>query len=162
MITVAKGLGAGYATIGAVLVHERIAKHFDEKILACGLTYYAHPLACAAALETLNVYRDEKMFEHSAAMGPVLRRELEAIAARVGVRAMVRSLGLLGALEFEAPLAMWATLSAELAQRKLSLHVDGKRGTAIFAPPLCITEQELVTGMRSFGDAAVAAFGAKS
>lgn len=162
MITVAKGLGAGYATIGAVLVHERIAKHFDEKILACGLTYYAHPLACAAALETLNVYRDEKMFEHSAAMGPVLRRELEAIAARVGVRAMVRSLGLLGALEFEAPMAMWATLGTELAQRKLSLHVDGKRGTAIFAPPLCITEQELVTGMRSFGDAAVAAFGAKS
>ena len=53
----------------------------------------------------------------------------------------------------------WATLGKELAQRKLSLHVDGKRGTAIFAPPLCITEEELVTGLRSFGDAAVAAFG---
>ncbi|MBP9088351.1 MAG: aminotransferase class III-fold pyridoxal phosphate-dependent enzyme, partial [Kofleriaceae bacterium] len=125
-------------------------------------TYYAHPLACAAALETLNVYRDERMFENSAALGPVLRRELEAIAARVGVRALVRSLGLLGALEFEAPPTLWAMLSREVAARKLSLHIDGKRGTAIFAPPLCITEQDLVTGMRSFGDAAVIAFGAKS
>ena len=50
-------------------------------------------------------------------------------------------------------------LGAELVKRKLSLHVDGKRGTAIFAPPLCITEQELVTGMRSFGEAAKVAFG---
>ena len=49
MITVAKGLASGYATIGAVIVHERIAQHFDEHVLACGLTYYAHPTACAAA-----------------------------------------------------------------------------------------------------------------
>jgi 4-aminobutyrate aminotransferase-like enzyme len=70
------------------------------------------------------------------------------------------SLGMLGALEIEAPAGAWGKLGAELAARKLSLHVDGKRGTAIFSPPLCITEQELVTGMRAFGDAAVAAFGA--
>src|SRR5215468_2545421 len=43
LITTAKGLASGYATIGAVIVHERIAKHFDEHVLACGLTYYAHP-----------------------------------------------------------------------------------------------------------------------
>ena len=43
MITVAKGLASGYATIGAVIVHERVAQHFDEHVLACGLTYYAHP-----------------------------------------------------------------------------------------------------------------------
>jgi taurine--2-oxoglutarate transaminase len=159
LITVAKGLASGYATVGAVLVHEKIAKHFDDNVLACGLTYYAHPTACAAALETLNVYRDEKMFENAARLGPVLRRELEAIAARVPNRPFVRSLGLLGALELEAPLDRWARLGKELAAKKLSLHVDGKRGTAIFAPPLCITESELVTGMRSFGDAAVAAFG---
>src|SRR5678815_5689164 len=62
MITVAKGLASGYATIGAVIVHERLAKHFDDRVLACGLTYYAHPIACAAALETLNVYRDEHLY----------------------------------------------------------------------------------------------------
>jgi taurine--2-oxoglutarate transaminase len=158
MITVAKGLASGYATLGAVIVHEKIAHHFDDQMLACGLTYYAHPTACAAAVETLNVYRDEKMFENSARLGPILRRELDAVAARLASKPFVRGLGLLAALEVDAPPDQWAALGKELAAKKLSLHVDGKRGTAIFAPPLCITESELVTGVRSFGDAAVAAF----
>ena len=162
MITVAKGLASGYQAIGAVLVHEKLARFFDDRMLACGLTYYAHPTACAAAVETLNVYRDDQMFENATRLGPVLRRELEAVAARVGVHAFVRSLGLLGALEFEGEAAQWAKLGGELAARKLSLHVDGKRGTAIFSPPLCIAEDELVTGLRAFGDAAVAAFGARA
>jgi acetylornithine/succinyldiaminopimelate/putrescine aminotransferase len=92
----------------------------------------------------------------------VLRKELDAVAARIAPRVFVRSLGLLGALEIEAPIAQWQTLGKELTARKLSLHVDGSRATAIFSPPLCITEQELVTGMRAFGDAAVAAFGARN
>ncbi len=160
LITVAKGLASGYQAIGAVIVHERIAKHFEQHVLACGLTYYAHPTACAAAVETLNVYRDDKLFDNAATLGPVLRAELDAIAKRVAAKTFARNLGLLGALEIEAPLDRWSKLGGELAAKKLSLHVDGKRGTAIFAPPLCITEQELVTGMRAFGDAAVTAFGA--
>jgi taurine--2-oxoglutarate transaminase len=167
LITVAKGLASGYATIGAVIVHERVAKHFDDRVLACGLTYYAHPTACAAALETMKVYEDEHMYENAARLGPVLRRELDQIAARLPPSpggeasrpAFVRSLGLLGALEVTAPAEAWARLGAELARRRLSLHVDGKRGTAIFAPPLCITEDELAAGLRSFGDAARVAFG---
>jgi taurine--2-oxoglutarate transaminase len=162
MITVAKGLASGYQAIGAVIVHERIAHYFEDEVLACGLTYYAHPVACAAAVETLRVYEDERMYESSARLGPVLVRELAAVAARLGVPTFVRGLGLLAALELDAPAGAWTTLAAGLAARKLSLHVDGKRRTAIFAPPLCITEQELVTGVRAFGDAAVAAFGGRA
>jgi taurine--2-oxoglutarate transaminase len=163
LITVAKGLASGYATVGAVIVHERVARHFDEHILACGLTYYAHPLACAAAVACLDVYDEDQLFANAARLGPVLRRELDAVAARIpGVRSFVRHLGLLGVLEVEAELSRWQALGKELAARKLSLHVDGKRGTAIFAPPLCITEEELVTGVRAFGDAAVAAFGSNA
>ncbi len=162
MITIAKGLASGYATIGAVIVHERVAKFFDANVLACGLTYYAHPTACAAALETMKLYEDEKLYANSERLGPVLLRELDAVAARIAVPADVRGLGLLAALAPQASLDQWQKLSAELAARKLSLHVDGKRGTAIFAPPLCITEDELVRGVRSFGDAAVTAFGGKS
>ena len=159
LITVAKGLASGYATIGAVIVHERVARHFDDHVLACGLTYYAHPIACAAAVATLKLYEDEAMFDHAARLGPVLRRELDAVAQRIHPRAFVRSLGLLGAIELEADPDAWARLGAELAAAKLSLHVDRQRGTAIFAPPLCITESELVAGLRRFGDAAVVAFG---
>ena len=159
LITVAKGLASGYATIGAVIVHERVAKYFETNVLACGLTYYAHPTACAAALETMKLYEDEQLYANATRLGPVLRAELHAVAERLGVTTFVRGLGLLAAIEIEAPMDRWQKLAAELAQRKLSLHVDGKRGTAIFAPPLCISEAELVTGIRSFGDAAVAAFG---
>jgi taurine--2-oxoglutarate transaminase len=166
MITIAKGLASGYATIGAVIVHERVAQYFDEHILACGLTYYAHPVACAAALETMKVYEDDRLYENAERLGPVLRRELDAVAARIAARPFVRSLGLLGVIEFGVATpetqSAWQRLGAGLAERKLSLHVDPKRGTAIFSPPLCITEQELVTGVRAFGDAAVAAFGSRS
>ncbi len=161
IITTAKGIASGYATIGAVIVHERVAKHFDEQMLACGLTFYAHPIACAAAVETLKIYDEERMFENAERLGPVLRRELDAVASRIGTKTFVRSLGLLGCLEVEAPLDRWQTLSRELETRKLSLHVEGKRGTAIISPPLCITAEDLVMGVRAFGDAAVAAFGAR-
>jgi taurine--2-oxoglutarate transaminase len=160
LITCAKGLTSGYQPLGAVIVHERVARHFDDHVLACGLTYYAHPTACAAGVETLQLYEDEQLFASAARLGPVLRRELDAVAARLAVPSFVRGLGLLAALELEAPPAAWARLGHELAARKLSLHDDGKRGTCVFAPPLCITEDELVRGVHSFGDAAVAAFGA--
>jgi taurine---2-oxoglutarate transaminase len=160
IITVAKGLASGYQPIGAVIVHERVAQHFDDEVLACGLTYYGHPTGCAAALETLAVYEDEGMYANAERLGPVLLREVQAVAARLsGTRTFVRGLGLLAALELEAEPAAWTRLHAELRARRLSLHVDGKRGTAIFSPPLCITEQELVTGVRGFGDAAAIAFG---
>jgi taurine--2-oxoglutarate transaminase len=161
LITCAKGLASGYATIGAVIASGAIAKHFDANVLACGLTYYAHPTACAAALETLKLYADERSFENAAALGPVLRAGLDAAARSCGkARTFVRSLGLLGVLEVEAAPDAWTAFNQELAARKLSLHVDAKRGTAIVAPPLCITQTELTAGMRSFAEAAAAAFGA--
>jgi taurine--2-oxoglutarate transaminase len=160
LITVAKGLASGYATIGAVIVPERIATHFENHVLACGLTYYAHPTACAAAVEALRLYEDEKLFENSAALGPVLRRELEACARRLRPKSFVRSLGLLGALEIEsADPAAWSMLIAKLVEAKISLHVEAKRSMLIFAPPLCITEAELVAGVHQVSEAAVAAFG---
>lgn len=162
LITVAKGLASGYSTIGAVIVNERVANFFENNVLVAGLTYYAHPLSCAAALETLKVYEDERLFENAERLGPVLRRELDAIKSRLAPTTFVRSLGLLAALEVEAPLAQWQTLGQELAARKLSLHVDAKRRMMMFSPPLCITDQELVTGVRSVGEAALAAFGARA
>ncbi len=162
IITCAKGLASGYQPIGAVIVHERVAKHFDDRVLACGLTYYAHPTGCAAALETLKVYEDEGMYANAARLGPVLLAELRAVAARLGVKSFVRGLGLLAALEVECTPAQWAAFGPALAARKLSLHLEGKKTTAIIAPPLCIAEADLVAGVRAFGDAAVAAFGGAS
>jgi taurine---2-oxoglutarate transaminase len=164
IITCAKGITSGYQPLGAVLVHDRVARHFDANLLACGLTYYAHPTACAAGVETLQLYEDEKLFDNAERLGPVLHGELVRIQARLAAGSFVRAIGLLGALDFvtEPPAKAWSQLERELAARRISLHVEPRRGTCIFAPPLCITEGELVSGMRAFGDAAVAAFGGKA
>ena len=161
IITCAKGITSGYQPLGAVIVHDRVARYFDANILACGLTYYAHPTACAAGVETLKLYEDEKLFDNAARLGPVLQAELTRIKLSLAVPTFVRSLGLLGALEFvdEVPAMAWTQLERELAARRLSLHVEPRRNTCVFAPPLCITQDELVTGMRGFAEAAVAALG---
>ena len=70
MLTFAKGITNGAAPMGGVLVRDTIhdafmsgPEHLVE--LAHGYTYSAHPLACAAALATLDIYRDEKLFERA-------------------------------------------------------------------------------------------------
>ncbi len=131
LITVAKGLASGYQPIGAVIASEKVTRHFDDQVLACGLTYYAHPTACAAAVATLELYDDEKLFDNARRLGPVLRPELDAIAGAVRARSFVRGLGLLAVLEVEAEASAWAALSGELrdahavaARRRQARHGD--------------------------------------
>jgi beta-alanine--pyruvate transaminase len=70
MITFAKGVTNGAAPMGGVIVRDTIYETFmtgpDHVIELChGYTYSAHPLACAAGLATLDIYRDEKLFERA-------------------------------------------------------------------------------------------------
>ncbi len=160
IITVAKALTAGYGALGAVLVHERIARHFEDNVLWAGLTQYAHPLGCAAGREALAIYREENLFDRARQLEPVLRGSLEAIRSRFGDRvADVRCIGLLAALELELAPEVWAQLGTEIARRHLYLHVEARRRTAIFSPPLIISEVELRGGIDSFADALGAALG---
>ena len=81
LMTMAKGLTAGYAPGGAVIVTERIARHFDENVLQCGLTAYAHPLTCAAIVAAVETLRDEGLPARAAELGGWLGGELAALAA---------------------------------------------------------------------------------
>ncbi len=160
IITIAKGLTAGYAPLGAVLVHERVARHFDDKVLAAGLTHYGHPLGCAAGLASLGVYEDDKLFERAARLGPSLLSSVRALTESVPDHlGPVRGLGLLVCVEVAASKEQWERLAAELAERHISLHVDPRRGHVIFAPPLIIDEEELGRGVALFGAAVLAVFG---
>jgi len=153
IITVAKGITGGYAPLGAVLVHERVAERFDDRVLPCGLTNYAHPLSCAAGVAALDVYREDGLFDRANALGPVLRAGLEAAVGAVNADARVRSIGLLAAEELELAPAQWQRLQAELAARLLFMHVYPDRGTIIMAPPLCIDEATLRDGIDLFAGA---------
>jgi taurine---2-oxoglutarate transaminase len=158
LITLAKGLTAGYAPLGAVLVHERVARHFDDKVLWAGLTNYAHPLGCAAGREALAVYAEERLFERAAELEPFLLEPLAALAGRFPEKLLrPRGRGLLGALDVALGPPGWKRLESELERRRIFLHTSAKRGTAIFAPPLVIGRDELTAGLKEFAAAAAAA-----
>jgi taurine--2-oxoglutarate transaminase len=158
MITLAKGVTGGYAPLGAVLVHQRVSAHFDEQVLACGLTAYAHPLGCAAALAALDVYRDDQLFARADALAPAFLGQLRALRdALPGVVTAVRGLGLLAALELALAPAGLQRLAAELAARHISTHLYPRTSTLVLAPPLCIDEAALAGGIAAVGEALRAA-----
>ena len=72
LVSFAKGITCGYVPLGGVIVDKKIADYFDDHKLMCGLTYSGHPLACAAGIATLDVYKEEKLVERSKAMGKIL------------------------------------------------------------------------------------------
>ena len=82
LLTMAKGITAGYVPGGAVIVSEKIARHFDDHVLVCGLTSYAHPLVCEAIVATIETLRDEKLVERAAALGTFLGGRLADVRPR--------------------------------------------------------------------------------
>ncbi len=75
MITFAKGITSGAVPMGGVIARDGIYDAFmrgPEHVVELfhGYTYSAHPLACAAGLATLDLYRDEKLFERAKALEP--------------------------------------------------------------------------------------------
>jgi len=154
LICVGKGLTAGYAPLGAVLVHERVAARFEDEVLWAGLTNYGHPLGCAAGREALAVYAEDGLFSRAAMLAPQLVQPLEDLAAsRPEVIRGVRGLGLLAAVDVELDHAGVVALASELERRAIFLHLSARRKTAIFAPPLIISEAALATGMAAFAEA---------
>ena len=82
LMTMAKGLTSAYVPLGAVGMRRGIADHFKDKVFWGGLTYNSHPLACAAALATLQVYEDDNLFENARRMGDVMTELLAALQAK--------------------------------------------------------------------------------
>jgi taurine--2-oxoglutarate transaminase len=158
MITLAKGVTAGYSPLGAVLVHERIARHFDERVLWAGLTNYAHPLGCAAGVEAMSIYAEEKLFARAAELEPVLQAPLAALAERFPGRiSQPRGRGLLAAVDVALDPPAWQRLESEIERRRLHVHSSAKRASIILAPPLIIGRDELTAGLGELASAAAAA-----
>ena len=159
LLTVAKGVTGGYAPGGAVVVTERIARHFDDQVLWCGLTSYAHPLTCAAIVAAIETLREERLIEHAAALGDWLGPRLAAFAAARPYVGEVRGVGLLWAFELCAPgsrheptsAATMARVAARL--RAHHLHMHKRDNLLYFAPPLVIAREEIDEALVSLGAA---------
>ncbi|HEY9373631.1 aspartate aminotransferase family protein [Streptomyces sp.] len=100
LLTFAKGVNSGYVPLGGVAISAEIAATFDKRPYPGGLTYSGHPLACAAAVETIHVMEDEKVVEHAAHIGEtVLGPGLRELAERHPSVGEVRGLGAFWALD---------------------------------------------------------------
>jgi beta-alanine--pyruvate transaminase len=105
MITTAKGITNGTVPMGAVFVRKGIYDAFmnapENTIeLFHGYTYSGHPLACAAGLATLDVYKEEGLFERAAELAPYWE---DAVHSLKGTRNVIdlRNLGIIAGIELE-------------------------------------------------------------
>ncbi len=105
IMTVAKGISNGTVPMGAAFARKEIYETFmtgPEHVIELfhGYTYSAHPLACAAALATLDVYRDEGLFERAAELAPYWEDAVHSLKDTSSV-IDIRNLGLVAGIELE-------------------------------------------------------------
>src|SRR5512140_2500270 len=99
LLTMAKGLTSASVPLGAVGMRRAIADHFQDHVFYGGLTYNSHPVGCAAALATIQVYEDDGLIERARSTGGVLTRLTAELAAKHPSVGATRSIGLFGAIE---------------------------------------------------------------
>ena len=69
LICFAKGVNSGYVPLGGVVISRAIADTFKERPYPGGLTYSGHPLACAAAVASITIFKEEGVLEHARTLG---------------------------------------------------------------------------------------------
>ena len=100
LITFAKGVNSGYLPLGGVIIAEAIAETFRERLFPGGLTYSGHPLACASAVASIEIFKEEGIVEHARSIGDdVLAPGLAELAERHPSVGDVRGLGVFWAIE---------------------------------------------------------------
>ncbi len=173
MIAMAKGLTCGYLPFGCLMVSDKIASKYDEAMLPLGLTYSAHPVSCAAALETLKVYEDEGLIENCVAMSRYVNEEVEKLKQKHPSIGDFRNTGLLGCIELvknkntKEPMAPFNAKPDEMAVmnkvaakiKDLGMYTFVRWSYIFIAPPLCVTKEQIDEGLKIISEAILIADG---
>ena len=175
LMAIAKGLGGGYAPIGALLMQDKI---FDAVAEGSGAfqhshTYMGHPLACAAALAVQQVIRRDNLLANVRAQGAYLSRRLRERFGNHPFVGDVRGRGLFQGIElvadretkepFDPKLKLHARVKREAMVRGLMVYpmggtVDGARGDhVLLAPPFIVDAPLVDTVVERLGEAIDAA-----
>lgn len=161
IMSIAKGLAAGYQPLGAALYSD----HVHEMLMAAhggamtGHTFTGHTSACAAGVAVQKIVTRDRLLDRVLARGPILQQELRAALADVGEVGDVRGRGFFIGLEMVAdpvskePFPAYASLHAAIGRRAFEAglicypctgNVGGVAGdTVILAPPYNASEEEL-------------------
>ena len=155
IVSFAKGVTCGYVQLGGVVVSKEIAAYFDDHLLSCGLTYSAHPLACAAGVACVNYYKEANILENVNKVGKVLGELLEDIKSKHVCVGDVRYIGLFSSIELvrnkdtKEPLVPYGKdpegkMSKIIGALKAKGFMTYSHENMIFvSPPLIITEEQL-------------------
>jgi len=171
IIATAKGLGAGYAAIGAVLCREHVYEAIaaGSRRFPVGHTWDGAPLPCAVGLAVLDALRSEGLVERVRRRGPSLREELASALAGIPMVGEVRGHGFLLGVSFVDPRDGTSFLPPELRvagrvdqaafeRGLITLSTqptrDGYAGDqTLFAPPFTTTDEELGEMVARFAEA---------
>jgi 4-aminobutyrate--pyruvate transaminase len=156
LITCAKQLSSAYLPIGGVLLTDRVYQGFvsgSDKLgmFGTGNTYGGHPVASAVALETLNIYQNDRIIEHVQSISVPFQKRLAELADHPLV-GQSRGVGLIGAIEIvkdksskeQFPVANKTAMQIVNAARNHGIILRALPGDGVgFCPPLIITKAEI-------------------
>ena len=154
-ITMAKAITSAYFPMSAITIEEDLYQAMlDESrklgTFGHGYTYTAHPVGCAVALKTIEIYQRDKIMEHAAKVSPVFQSRLMKLADHPMV-GEARGVGLIGAVELVADKASkrsfnpkhMAGATAVNKLQELGLIVRNVQDSLALCPPLIITTDEI-------------------
>ncbi|MBA2540246.1 MAG: aminotransferase class III-fold pyridoxal phosphate-dependent enzyme [Deltaproteobacteria bacterium] len=158
LVTIAKALGAGMpisATVGRAEIMD--APHLG----GVGGTYGGSPLACVAAIETVNLMRSPAFVAHAAKVATLMRSELEAMKSSSALIGDVRGLGPMLLVELvldrntrtPAPAHALAVIKRAVANGVVLIRAGLYSNCVRFMPPLVITEEQLKEGLAVVAEA---------
>jgi taurine---2-oxoglutarate transaminase len=137
-------------------VRSKIADHLREHVFWGGLTYNAHPFACAVALAAIDVLIDEGMVDNAARMESVVRAQMDALQAKHPSVKAGRCIGLFGMIDIQKnaagePIAPYDGSHPAMQRLAKFFRDEGlftfvRWGSFMCNPPLCITEAQLLEG----------------
>lgn len=175
LMTVAKGLGGGYAPVGATFVGKHIFDAFanGSGMFQHGHTYIAHPLASAAALAVQRIIRRDNLLDNVCARGEQLQTALQERFGGHPYVGDIRGRGLFWGIElvtdqetkvpFDTSQRIHARIRSEAMKRGLMVYpmggtIDGQRGDhVLLAPPFIVNAQTIETIVERLGEAVDAA-----
>ncbi|MEU8658371.1 aspartate aminotransferase family protein [Actinoplanes philippinensis] len=174
LITFAKGVNSGYLPLGGVVISDEIAETFRERPFPGGLTYSGHPLACASAVASMQIFKEEGIVEHARALGDdIIAPFLKEMSEKHPSVGDIRGLGVFWAVELvtdresKAPLVPFNAAGAAAAPMNAVAAACKERGLWPFVhfnrlhvvPPCTITAEDLRAGLAIIDEALTVADG---
>jgi adenosylmethionine-8-amino-7-oxononanoate aminotransferase len=170
IVTMSKGIGSGYAALGAMAASSRLVKPvLDMGGFQHGYTYAGNPLACAAGLAVMEEMERLDCEGNAAAMGDLLKAKMEGLSQRFPFIAGVRGKGLLLGADLVADPVTFESLPKAKGTSQRLVDLCYERGLIIYsrcirgdgveadnfmlAPPLIITAEQVGEMVSILGDA---------